>query len=100
MKQSKKLEKNYRVIVSEQAQYDLKEAAHYYHLQQNGLGAKFLLSIEDVLQSIKKFPGTFQIRFKDIRIAVIRKYPYLVFYRISSERNEIQIIPNKYPYEG
>lgn len=70
----------------------MKEAAQYYHLQQNGLGANFLLSIEEVLQTIKKFLGTFQIRYKDIRTAVIRKYPYLVFYRISSERNEIQII--------
>lgn len=69
----------------------MKEAAQYYHLQQNGLGANFLLSIEEVLQTIKKFLGTFQIRYKDIRTAVIRKYPYLVFYRISTERDEIQI---------
>lgn len=87
-----KLKKNYKVIVSEPAKSDLRNAAQYYNSQQRGLGTKFLRAIKDSILIIRNHPEAFQIRFNDIRIGIPNKFPYLIFYNVNYDNNEIRII--------
>jgi plasmid stabilization system protein ParE len=70
----------------------MKDAAKYYRDQQTGLGKRFLNSIEDCVNSIHHNPELYQVRFKDIRFAYPKTFPYIVLYRINRRKKKIFII--------
>ena len=55
---------------------DLKEIAFWYNRQSKGLGMLFLKEIRTEIDKISKNPLAYEIRYADIRIAFIRKFPY------------------------
>ncbi len=87
-----KLKENYKVFISDEPKLDLKQAAHYYQEQQNGLGNRFLRSIYDCISLIKTQPKSFQIRYKNTRVGLPKKFPYLIIYDIIENQKEIRII--------
>ena len=62
------------------AEADLKQAYDWYEKQSEGLGENFLLCVEDVITSIIETPKRFPIVFKEVRRALVGKFPYAVFY--------------------
>ena len=73
------------VALTAEAQVEFDVAADWYE-QQAGLGAAFTAAVRKVLIRIGAIPLLHQVAYKDIRRAVIRRFPYSVFYRVDPDR--------------
>lgn len=72
---------NRQMIVSPAAEADLREARDWYESQYAGLGDQFLDLVAEVLELVRSNPKLFAIARYDLRIARVRKFPYLVVFR-------------------
>jgi plasmid stabilization system protein ParE len=63
-----------------EAEEEIAEAYRWYEEQQGGVGAAFLVCTEECLAAIAENPKAFGIAHKDIRKAVMRRFPYVVYF--------------------
>jgi len=57
------------------------EAALWYERRRFGLGAEFVSSIDACFSLIAEQPAMFPIVYRQARMAIPRRFPYLVIYR-------------------
>lgn len=81
---------SHRFLIRPEAEADLAEAKRWYEQRREGLGADFLLCVEEALQRMGRHPELYPVVYKDVRRAVIRRFPYGIFYRLMGE--EIVVI--------
>lgn len=62
------------------------ESASWYEDQQEGLGLRFIDHVQEVLDNIAANPLRYPIVARDIREAIVSKFPFAVYYRIKSDR--------------
>jgi|ERR1019366_3761944 plasmid stabilization system protein ParE len=67
------------------AKRDVKKAHEWYEDQKPGLGDIFLERVEECLAAIRRSPKAFQPVAKDARRAIVKQFPYVVFYRIEGK---------------
>ena len=72
------------------AEKELLDARDYYDELVFGLGRKFILEIEYVLKRIRSNPLEFPVYFNEFRIALLRKFPFPIIFRI--DRGRIYIL--------
>jgi plasmid stabilization system protein ParE len=65
---------------------DLAEAFAYYEEQVEGLGERFLNTVDSTFDAIERYPEMFAKVHSDVRRAIISQFPYAVFYRIEPQR--------------
>jgi monomeric isocitrate dehydrogenase len=70
--------------VAAKAEFD--EAFDWYEQQQPELGIDFLMCVAEVLERIESFSDVYETVFEDVRRAVVRKFPYLVLYKVESSQ--------------
>ena len=76
------------------AEYD--DAANAYEQRVPGLGARFTSAVDAVLTRIGEFPELYAALHRDVRAARVRRYRYLVLYRVLVDQVEvIGVIPAK-----
>jgi plasmid stabilization system protein ParE len=78
------------MIVREKAASDLAQARDYYEEQREGLGDEFLHSVNLVFDRIESMPEVPAFVHRDIRRALVRRFPFAVYYRIVDD--EVVII--------
>ncbi len=79
-----------KVRYSEEAASELEAAAHWYEESRPGLGSEFVLSIEAALASILRTPQLYaQAHRSDVRRALIKRFPYGLFFRVKDDWIEI-----------
>lgn len=71
-----------RVNVRPLAETDVAEAYEWYEQQGAGLGEQFLDEVQAVYDHIEQFPAAFPEVYRDARRALVRRFPYAVFYRL------------------
>lgn len=71
-----------KLIVRPDAADDIDEAHDYYERKRYGLGEDFVACIEAMLEQIAARPLSFTATYRDIRRAVVRRFPYGIFFRI------------------
>ena len=69
------------VIVDPEAQAEFDEGYDYYESKRGGLGETFADAVQVVLDRIGQMPRIHRVVFADIRRAVVRGFPYCVYYR-------------------
>ena len=69
---------------------DIQEAKIWYKEQKVGLEVEFALAIETAIQKILKMPTSYSPRYKNVRIAHPKTFPYKIHFYID-EANEIVI---------
>ncbi len=72
------------IILDPEARAEFDVGYDYYELQRAGLGEAFADAVEKVLDRIRVMPQLHQTVFGNIRRAVVRRYPYCVYYREES----------------
>ena len=77
-----------QIIIRPAAESELAEAYEWYEERRQGLGDDLLLSVEATLAAIGEDPEAFPIVQRSIRRALIRRFPFGVFY-ILEETNII-----------
>lgn len=77
---------NYALVFRPEVQEELNEAYNWYESKQPGLGDEFLGCIDEMLNQICLMPESYPVVYRDVRRAVVRRFPYAVYYRIVSSR--------------
>src|SRR3972149_1530585 len=75
-----------KIVFRPEAEAELKEAYQWYENQRKGLGSDFLLCIEAAISSIQRNPEIYPVVYKNVRRALIRRFPYGIFYLIKPEQ--------------
>jgi mRNA-degrading endonuclease RelE of RelBE toxin-antitoxin system len=66
---------------------DVQEAKIWYKEQKEGLEVEFAVAIETAIQKVLKMPTSYSPRYKNVRIAHPKKFPYNIHFYID-EVNE------------
>jgi plasmid stabilization system protein ParE len=73
------------VYVRPEARDDIEQASTWYERQRPGLGDNFLEQVLDALDRIAENPETYPIVHRQTRRAVLRRFPFGVFYRVEDD---------------
>jgi plasmid stabilization system protein ParE len=68
------------------ADVEFTEAAQWYEDQRQGLGLQFIGAVQKTVDDIAANPLGFPVVLRDIREAIVSKFPFSVYYRIKSNR--------------
>ncbi len=68
------------------AQQELIDAAVWYDDRREGLGDEFVDAVSGKVVEICGAPERFPIVHDDIRQAILRRFPYVVYFRLVGER--------------
>lgn len=74
------------VALLQSAQEDLRRAARFYEAESPGLGTDFLVEAERVFSNLGMDPEIGVPLSRGARRTLLRRFPYLVIYRIETER--------------
>jgi plasmid stabilization system protein ParE len=74
------------LIVTPEAEADLAEAKAWYERLRAGLGEQFVLCVEEALDRIRLFPEAYREVAPGVRRAIVRRFPYGVYYRTDLEK--------------
>ncbi len=77
---------NYALAFRPEVRDELNDAYIWYESQQAGLGDEFLNCVDETLNRICLMPGSYAVVYRDVRRAVVQRFPYSVYYRIISSR--------------
>lgn len=71
---------NKSLIILPEAEQDITQAYAWYEEQEIGLGEEFLRCVDACLQLIQRQSRMFQVVHENYRRAIIRRFPYVIFY--------------------
>lgn len=77
---------NLPIVFRVEAQAEFNEAFDWYEQQRPGLGIDFLICVAEVLERIESLPEAYEVVFEDVRRVVVRKFPYLILYKVEPSR--------------
>jgi toxin ParE1/3/4 len=76
--------------VAREAEAEAFQAAEWYEKRSQGLGRAFLELIEQTLEDLTERPRQFPLVYRDVRRALLKRFPYGVFFRL--RREEIRVL--------
>lgn len=69
-----------RLFVRKPAKADVAAAYDWYEAHRTGLGDEFADEVSAVYAAIEEQPQRFPIVFDDIRMALVRRFPYVIYF--------------------
>lgn len=57
----------------------------WYETQRSGLGSEFHFEISQVIARLIDTPLIYQAVYRDVRRALVHRFPYLIWYRVLGE---------------
>jgi toxin ParE1/3/4 len=84
---------SFQVRVRRAAELDISEAQAWYETQQSGLGVRFYGEVMQVLDRFDGapliYPVVHPVVHRDVHRAVVRKFPFLVWYRVLDQTVQV-----------
>ena len=80
----------FQVYLRPEAEADLEDSAAWYERQREGLGHELLESVLTVMEAIANTPEFYPAVHREVRRAVVRRFPFGVYYRI--EESSIVVV--------
>ncbi len=77
---------NLPLIINPEAELDLAEARRWYEAERVGLGDELIEAVGKVLNRIQRAPRLYAKVFQELRLALVRRFPYAVLYRIDEDQ--------------
>lgn len=77
------------IVFRPEAVADVLETRRWYEQHELGLGDAFAVRLEEILDGIKTMPEMYAVALGNVRRGKLRKFPYLVYYRILLDRIEV-----------
>ncbi len=74
------------VEVQPLAEQELAEAAGWYEEQAPGVGLEFLRAVDATFAAIGREPSMFPLMYRDLRRALLRRFPYKVYFVVRDDR--------------
>ncbi len=84
------------LVYTPEARADVRTAAIYYETQLIGLGKRFKNEVKRQLLLIKQNRFTRAVRYDEVRLAVIDKFPYSIHYTISETHVVVHAVISDY----
>jgi plasmid stabilization system protein ParE len=78
-----------------EAREELLETIQYYEFQSPGLGAAFLLAVQEGLDQLLTFPESAPILHGRVRRKLIRRFPYSLLYSLRQQHLRILAVMNQ-----
>ena len=75
----------FRVVFTQVARLELIEAQDWYEREAAGLGRRFREAINGLTERMSANPRQFPIVFKNIRRALLRRFPYSLFFVVEDD---------------
>jgi len=72
----------YLIVSMPNAINDVQDAFDWYESKQQGLGDAFVNELEKFSEALATFPFKHRIIKNEIRLGVLQRFPYLVYYEI------------------
>ncbi len=69
-----------RLIIRPDAEIDIAEGYGWYEQQRDGLGVEFMEEVSAVINAIHAEPLRFPKTFRQLRRALVHRFPYGVFF--------------------
>lgn len=76
---------NYRISIEEDAKFDIAEGYDWYSKISIKISESFLFEIKKTLNYLEENPFLFQLVYKDFRQVPIKKFPFVILYKVYSE---------------
>ena len=73
-------------VLRRKAEDDIGSAFQWYEMQQPGLGDDFLVRLRQSLEGVGRLPESFPLTYRNVRRALVTKYPYVVFFVAETTR--------------
>jgi toxin ParE1/3/4 len=80
----------HEVEFRKEAQQDILEAIAWYEDSRVGLGDEFFIAIENEKHFIEQNPYHFEDKYKGVRKAITKRFPYIIYYKIEN-RNKVLV---------
>lgn len=74
-----------QIVVRPAAAADIDEAFLWYEGRRQGLGHEFLAAAQRLIDSVAQHPLRYPVVRRDTRRALLRRFPYAVYYRVYGE---------------
>ncbi|MGH7710565.1 MAG: type II toxin-antitoxin system RelE/ParE family toxin [Gemmatimonadaceae bacterium] len=75
-----------------EARREIEDAADWYEARSPGLGLEFLRAFDVVCATIGRHPASFRLVHRQTRRALLRRFPYAVFFNVTSDEVLIQAV--------
>lgn len=82
----------YKIVIIDEAKVDYRKSLKWYKDINPNLAKQFNLSFKESLALIKENPLHFQIRYENVRLIMIAKFPYLIHFTIYKKEIVIKAI--------
>jgi toxin ParE1/3/4 len=80
---------NLPLILRPEAELDLATAQSWYEQQRSGLGEEFIAEVSAAFDRISEMPQMYAMAWEEIRSCRLRRFPYIAYYRLFSDRIEV-----------
>jgi plasmid stabilization system protein ParE len=74
-----------KLVIAPETEEDLDEAYAWYERQRVGLGEDFLSRVDACIQGTLRIPESHQVVHENYRRALVRRFPYAVFYEYAND---------------
>ena len=81
----------YKIKIDIDAFNDIHSAHDWCELQLKGLGARYKSQVKKQINSLKKNPYLFSIKYEEIRCRKIEKFPFLIHYKVDDELKTVNV---------
>lgn len=76
----------HRLVLRARVRADLERAARWYEAEREGLGERYLAAIDEAPAAVSALPTRYSEVQGRIRRALVRRFPYAVFFVIESSQ--------------
>jgi plasmid stabilization system protein ParE len=83
---------SYRLLIFDEVLNDVKEAKEWYRNQHEGLELLFASAIEQCLNKLLQTPKSYSLRYKNVRIAHPKKFPYNIHFYVDESKKTVVVI--------
>ena len=80
------------VVLAPEAERDIGEAYGWYESRRPGFGEEFLGCVDACIQRIRRMPELYAKVHEDYRRALIRRFPYAVFYEYADGKATVYCV--------
>ncbi len=83
------------LLIRPEAEAEIVAAHNWYKLQAQGLSSEFLRAVDACLSAIEREPLAYSVVYKHVRRALVRKFPYSIFFlheQLDEENERIVVL--------
>ena len=74
------------------ARFDIIGTIAWYNEQQAGLGKRFRNALTETINLVREQPLLFAARYRGVRLAPLKKFPYLVYYVFDEPGQRVVVV--------